>query len=122
MRKAHQLGSGKIINLKLGRVTGYFESLKIAEFCGNNGMGLWCGGMMESGVGRAHNVALQTLAQFTHASDTAPSRRYWDEDIIEPEIVMDSNGITHPLPGIGIGVELRHGLIEQLTHRVETYQ
>jgi o-succinylbenzoate synthase len=122
VRKAHELGSGKIINLKLGRVTGYYESLKIAEFCGKNGMGLWCGGMMESGVGRAHNVALQTLAQFSHASDTAPSARYWDEDIIEPEIIMDSNGITHPLEGIGIGVELRHGLIEQLTHRVETYQ
>ena len=122
VRKAHQLGSGKVINLKLGRVTGFTESKKLAEYCGANGLGLWCGGMLESGIGRAHNVALQTLPQFTSASDTAPSSRYWDEDVIEPEIVMDANGFTRPLEGPGIGVTLRHDLIEALTVRVEQYK
>jgi O-succinylbenzoate synthase len=122
VRKAHQLGSGKVINLKLGRVTGFTESKKVAEFCGTHGMGLWCGGMMESGVGRAHNVALQTLPQFTSASDTAPSARYWDEDIIEPEIVMDASGFTHPLPGVGIGVTLKHDLIDKLTVHSEVHR
>jgi o-succinylbenzoate synthase len=121
VRKAYQLGSGKVINLKLGRVGGFLESKKVADFCGANGMGLWCGGMLESGVGRAHNVALQTLSAFNSASDTAPSSRYWDEDIIEPEIVME-NGYTHPLPGIGIGVNLRHDLIEKLTVRKEEHK
>ncbi len=121
VRKAHQLGSGQVINLKLGRVGGFLESKKIAEFCGTNNMGLWCGGMMETGVGRAHNVALQTLPAFNSASDTAPSSRYWDEDIIEPEITME-NGYTHPLPGIGIGVNLRHDRIEKLTFHKEEYK
>ncbi len=121
VRKAHQLGSGKVINLKLGRVGGFLESKKIAEFCGANDMGLWCGGMMETGVGRAHNVALQTLSAFNSASDTAPSARYWDEDIVEPEITMD-DGYTHPLPGIGIGVSLRHDRIEKLTFHKEEYK
>ena len=122
VRKAQQLGSGKVINLKLGRVTGFTESKKVAEFCGSHEMGLWCGGMLESGVGRAHNVALQTLPQFTSASDTAPSARYWDEDIIEPEIVMDASGFTHPLPGIGIGVTLKHDLIDKLTVHSEVFK
>ncbi len=119
VRKAHALGSGKVINLKIGRVGGHSESHRIAAFCGEHKIDLWCGGMLESGVGRAHNVALQTLPAFTLASDTAPSARYWAEDIIEPEIVMDG-GITHPLPGIGLGVTLRHDLIARLTTRVET--
>ena len=119
VRKAHALGSGKVINLKLGRVAGYTQALKIAAFCGANGLGLWCGGMLESGVGRAHNVALQTLAAFNHASDTAPSQNYWDEDIVEPEITM-TDGVAHPLEGAGIGVALRDDLVHSLTARVET--
>jgi o-succinylbenzoate synthase len=117
VRKAHQLGSGQIINLKLGRVGGHGESLRIADYCQRHGLGLWCGGMLESGVGRAHNVALQSLAAFNYASDTAPSSNYWHEDIIEPEITME-NGITKVLPGVGIGVNLRADLIEKLTARV----
>jgi O-succinylbenzoate synthase len=117
VRKAAQLGSGKVINLKIGRVGGHAESHRIARFCGEHGLALWCGGMLESGVGRAHNVALQTLPQFTLASDTAPSARYWTEDITDPAITMD-HGITRPLEGVGIGVNLKHDLIERLTSRV----
>ena len=117
VRKAVQLGSGSVINLKIGRVGGHTESHNIAQYCGEQGLALWCGGMLESGVGRAHNVALQTLPQFTLASDTAPSARYWLEDITDPEITMH-DGLTHPLEGIGIGVNLRHDLIAKLTTRV----
>ena len=119
VRKAVQLGSGSVINLKIGRVGGHTESHKIAKYCGEQNLALWCGGMLESGVGRAHNVALQTLPQFTLASDTAPSARYWLEDITDPEITMQ-DGLTHPLGGIGIGVNLRHDLIAKLTTRVAT--
>ncbi|NJK42859.1 MAG: o-succinylbenzoate synthase [Pleurocapsa sp. SU_196_0] len=120
VRKAHALGSGKVINLKIGRVGGHTESHRIAAFCAEHGIDLWCGGMLESGVGRAHNVALQTLSAFTLASDTAPSARYWAEDIIEPEITMH-DGITKPLDGIGLGVTLKHDLIERLTTRVQVF-
>ncbi len=120
VRKAHQLGSGQVINLKIGRVGGHLEAHRIAEYCGKHGIDLWCGGMLESGVGRAHNVALQTLPAFTLASDTAPSARYWLEDIIEPEIVM-KDGLTHPLPGIGLGVTLKMDLVYKLTARVQTF-
>lgn len=118
VRKAVQLGSGSVINLKIGRVGGHTESHSIAKYCGEQNLALWCGGMLESGVGRAHNVALQTLPQFTLASDTAPSARYWLEDITDPEITMQ-DGLTHPLGGTGIGVNLRHDLIAKLTTRVQ---
>jgi o-succinylbenzoate synthase len=121
VRKAKELGSGSVINLKLGRVGGHLESQRIAKYCFENGIDLWAGGMLESGVGRAHNVAMQTQAGFNLASDTAPSNRYWHEDIIEPEIMM-VNGITHPLEGIGIGATLKDELIHSLTARVATFK
>jgi O-succinylbenzoate synthase len=121
VRKAKQLGSGYVINLKLGRVGGHLESQRISNYCFDNGIDLWAGGMLESGVGRAHNVAMQSQAGFTLASDTAPSARYWSEDIIEPEIVM-VNGITRPLEGIGIGVSLKDELIHSLSSRVATFK
>jgi o-succinylbenzoate synthase len=120
VRRALQMGAAKVINLKIGRVGGHLESHKIAVYCQANSLDLWCGGMLESGVGRAHNVALQTLPAFTLASDTAPSNRYWHEDIIEPEIMMEG-GITKPLNGIGIGVNLKHDLIAKLTSRVSRF-
>jgi O-succinylbenzoate synthase len=121
VRKAKQLGSGNVINLKLGRVGGHLESQRISHYCFDHGIDLWAGGMLESGVGRAHNVAMQSQAGFTLASDTAPSSRYWSEDIIEPEIVM-VNGITRPLEGIGIGVSLKDELIHSLSSRVATFK
>jgi o-succinylbenzoate synthase len=116
VRRAVQMGAAKVINLKIGRVGGHSASHKVAAYCQAQGLDLWCGGMLESGIGRAHNVALQTLPAFTLASDTAPSARYWHEDIIEPEIVME-NGYTKPLLGHGIGVDIRHDLVERLTTR-----
>jgi O-succinylbenzoate synthase len=102
VRKAIYLGSCKIINIKIGRVGGLTESKKIHDLCEANGIPVWCGGMLEAGVGRAHNIAITSLSNFTLPGDTAASARYWKEDIIEPEVIVEDGMITIPkLPGIG---------------------
>jgi o-succinylbenzoate synthase len=104
-RKAVELGSCKIINIKIGRVGGLTESKRIHDYCADNGISVWCGGMLEAGIGRAHNVALTTLPQFDLPGDTAGSSRYWKKDIIEPEVVVQNGVIQVPnLPGIGYEV------------------
>ena len=103
-RKAIELGSTKIINIKIGRVGGLTESKKIHDYCMENGIPVWCGGMLESGIGRAHNVALTTLPNFILPGDTAGSSRYWEEDVITPEVVAEDGYITVPT-GYGIGYE-----------------
>lgn len=103
-RKAVELGSTKIINIKIGRVGGLTESKKIHDFCMENDIPVWCGGMLESGIGRAHNVALTTLPNFILPGDTAGSSRYWEEDVITPEVVAEDGYITVPT-GYGIGYE-----------------
>jgi O-succinylbenzoate synthase len=101
-RKAIKLGSCKIINMKIGRVGGLTEARKIHDFCMEDSIPMWCGGMLESGVGRAHNIAITTLPNFTLPGDTAASSLYWAEDIIEPEVTVDHGMITVPTkPGIG---------------------
>lgn len=92
-RKAIELGSCKIINIKIGRVGGLTEAKKIHDYCERAGIPVWCGGMLESGVGRAHNVALSTLNNFTLPGDTAASSRYWQRDIISPEVQVDKGKI-----------------------------
>lgn len=105
-RRAIELGSCKVINIKVGRVGGLSEAKKIHDLCQLHQIPVWCGGMLESGIGRAHNIAITTLSNFTIPGDTAPSSRYWHEDIIEPEIVMDDQGHIQvsDLPGIGYNV------------------
>ncbi|GAB0166803.1 o-succinylbenzoate synthase [Lysinibacillus sp. CTST325] len=105
-RRAIELGSCKVINIKVGRVGGLSEAKKIHDLCQQHQIPVWCGGMLESGIGRAHNIAITTLSNFTIPGDTAPSSRYWYEDIIEPEIVMDEQGHIQvsDLPGIGYNV------------------
>ncbi len=105
-RKAIELGSCRIINLKIGRVGGLSESLRIHDVCREAGIPLWCGGMLESGIGRAHNIAVTTLANFTLPGDTAASSRYWDQDIIEPEVKLTDGVIQVPTnSGIGFTVD-----------------
>ena len=103
-RKAFELGSCKIINIKIGRVGGLTEAKKIHDYCMEHGIPVWCGGMLESGIGRAHNVALTTLPNFILPGDTAGSSRYWEEDIITPEVVVENGYITVP-SSYGIGYE-----------------
>jgi o-succinylbenzoate synthase len=104
-RKAVELGSCKIINIKIGRVGGLTESKRIHDYCAEQGISVWCGGMLEAGIGRAHNVALTTLPQFDLPGDTAGSSRYWVKDIIDPEVIVNNGVIQVPdLPGIGYEV------------------
>src|SRR5699024_11291611 len=102
VRQAIEIGSCKIINLKVGRVGGLTESKKIHDLCKQHDIPLWCGGMLESGVGRAHNIAVTSLANFTLPGDTASSSKYWNKDIIEPEVIVQDGKLDVP-KGAGIG-------------------
>jgi O-succinylbenzoate synthase len=105
-RKAIELKAGRIINVKLGRVGGYAQAKLVEEVCRTAGIPIWCGGMLESGIGRAHNIAMSTLAGFTLPGDVSASKRYWHEDIIEPAVEVTPNGtiIVPEKPGIGFDV------------------
>lgn len=102
-RKAVELGSCRIINIKISRVGGLSEAKKIHDLCQERGIPVWCGGMLESGIGRAHNIAITTLPNFTLPGDTSASARYWEEDIIEPEVTMTDDGYIEvpQIPGLG---------------------
>ncbi|MRG85001.1 o-succinylbenzoate synthase [Salinibacillus xinjiangensis] len=117
-RQAIELGSGKIINMKVGRVGGLTQAKKIHGLCQEANIPLWCGGMLESGVGRAHNIAITSLANFTLPGDTASSSRYWEKDIIEPEVVVDNGLLQVPTkPGIGFEVNLDEVLKHTIEHK-----
>jgi O-succinylbenzoate synthase len=114
------LGSGKIVNIKPGRVGGFSTSLAIHDLCQRHGIPVWCGGMLESGIGRAHNVALASLPNFVLPGDLSPSARYWEQDIVTPEWTMDADGMVRvPLdqPGLGVAVDLDR--IDNLTVKRE---
>lgn len=115
-----ELGSGRIINIKPGRVGGFTSSKRIHDLCEANGIPVWCGGMLESGIGRAHNVALASLSNFTLPGDLSPSARYWERDIVRPEWTMDADGMVKvPLDRPGIGVEVDVHRIDDLTVRTQ---
>lgn len=119
-RKAIELGSCGIINIKIGRVGGLTESKKIHDYCESKGIPVWCGGMLESGIGRAHNVAITTLSNFIMPGDTAGSERYWERDIIDPEVTVEDGYITVPdQPGIGYEPNLER--IEKFTVNKKVY-
>jgi len=113
------LGACKIINVKLGRVGGHAQARRIHDLCEKNGMPVWCGGMLESGIGRAHNIAMSTLQNFSLPGDVSASSRYWREDIIEPEVMVSGTGTIRVPTGSGIGFQPRIDLIEKLTVRKE---
>jgi len=114
------LGSCRIINVKLGRVGGHAEAKRIERVTRENKIPVWCGGMLESGVGRAHNIAMSTLAGFTLPGDVSASARYWEEDIIEPSVMVSSSGTITAPEGPGLGFNLNLPRIEALTVRMET--
>ncbi len=120
-RKAVEMGSCKIINIKIGRVGGLTQSKKIHDYCKEQGIPVWCGGMLESGVGRAHNIALTTLSQFILPGDTSSSSRYWEQDIIEPEVIAE-NGVIKVPDSVGIGYEVNRETIERFTAATRIYQ
>jgi O-succinylbenzoate synthase len=111
------LGACKIINIKLGRVGGFHEAKRIHDLCQKNAIPVWCGGMLEAGIGRAHNIALSTLENFSLPGDVSASRRYWEEDIIKPEVAVSSQGTITVPQGPGIGFEPRRDRIDSLSVR-----
>jgi O-succinylbenzoate synthase len=117
---ALELGSCRIINIKPGRVGGLGPSSRIHDLMMAAGLAVWCGGMLESGVGRAHNVALASLPGFTLPGDISASRRYWEQDIVSPEFEVADGTMAVPT-GPGIGVEVDVERIEALTTRVVTF-
>jgi o-succinylbenzoate synthase len=117
------LEAGKIINIKPGRVGGFTVSKAIHDVCERNGIPVWCGGMLESGIGRAHNVALASLPNFSLPGDLSPSSRYWERDIVAPEWTMDESGMVHvPRDKPGIGVTVDMDFLDSLTVRREELQ
>ena len=111
--------SCKIINIKLGRVGGFSEAIAVHNATLERGIPVWCGGMLESGIGRAHNIALSSLENFTLPGDVSASARYWREDIIEPEVTVTPEGEIAIPDTPGRGYEVRADLIERLTVRKE---
>ena len=117
---ALELGSGKIINIKVGRVGGFTEAIAIHNVAQQHGLPVWCGGMLETGIGRAHNIALSSLPNFSLPGDVSASKRYWTEDIIEPEVTVSATGeITVPTTP-GRGFEVQPDRIEKITVRKKT--
>ncbi len=115
-----ELGSGRIVNIKPGRVGGLAVSRRIHDICQAAGIPVWCGGMLETGIGRAYNVALASLPNFSLPGDLSPSARYWHRDIVTPEWTMDADGmvqVPRDRPGLGIAVD--RDFIDSLTVRTE---
>jgi O-succinylbenzoate synthase len=110
----------RIINVKVGRVGGFSEALKIHDLCRAQKIPVWCGGMLETGIGRAHNIALSTLENFSLPGDVSASKRYWKEDIIDPEVEVSSDGMIAISDDAGTGYRVKADLIERLTVRKET--
>jgi O-succinylbenzoate synthase len=117
---AIQLRSCRIINVKLGRVGGHSEAQRVERVARENNIPVWCGGMLESGIGRAHNIAMSTLPGFILPGDVSASARYWEEDIIEPPVMVSNRGTIQPSEAPGIGFNLNIHRIDALTIRKET--
>ncbi len=112
-----QLGSGRIINIKPGRVGGHTSARLIHDLARAVGIPVWCGGMLETGIGRAHNVALASLPGFSLPGDLSPSARYWEQDIVDPPWTMEQGMVAVPRHRPGLGVEVDRERIEELTVR-----
>jgi O-succinylbenzoate synthase len=118
--QAIALGACRIINIKLGRVGGFAEAKRIHDFAQAHEIPVWCGGMLESGIGRAHNVALSTLPNFVLPGDVSASKRYWQRDIISPEVDISANGTIAVPQGAGFGYEIDRDRLRGVTVREET--
>jgi o-succinylbenzoate synthase len=119
---AIELGACRIINIKVGRVGGFSEAVAVHDVAKRAGIPVWCGGMLESGIGRSHNIALSTLPNFTLPGDVSASKRYWKEDIIEPAVEVSPQGMIKVPQEPGRGFALKKDLIEKLTVRKKTLQ
>ena len=118
---AVETGACRIVNVKVGRVGGFSEARKVHDVCQDNNVPVWCGGMLETGVGRSHNIALSTMQNFRLPGDVSASKRYWAEDIIEPEVEVSPQGTITVSDEPGTGYRIREDLIEKLAVRKETF-
>ncbi len=119
---AIEVGACRIINIKLGRVGGHNSARQVHDICQQHALPVWCGGMLESGVGRAHNIAMSTLPNFTLPGDVSASQRYWKEDIIEPEVEVSSRGTIRVPTSPGLGFQVKCGLVDRLTVRAKDWK
>lgn len=121
VRKALELGSCRVVTLKIGRVGGLTEAIRIHDLCAAHGIPVWCGGMLDTGIGRAHNIALATLPGFTLPGDISASSRYWERDVISPKVtVQDGLVRVSEKPGIGYEVDLDY--IRKIATRTEIFE
>lgn len=116
MEVALELGACRIVNIKPGRMGGLGEAVRAHDLCLDRGVSAWCGGMLESGVGRAHNLALASLPGFTLPGDLSESARYWERDLVDPPFLLEDGGLRVPT-GPGIGVEVDQAFIREITVR-----
>jgi o-succinylbenzoate synthase len=119
---ALEIGACQILNVKVGRVGGFSEAKKIHDVALRHDVPVWCGGMLESGVGRAHNIALSTLENFRLPGDVSASKRYWKEDIIDPEVKVRADGMIVISDAAGSGYQVREDLVRKFTVREETFR
>jgi o-succinylbenzoate synthase len=120
--QAIQMGACRIINIKLGRIGGFAEAKRLHDVCQKNGIPVWCGGMLEAGIGRAHNIALSTLPNFVLPGDVSASRRYWKQDIIVPPVEVSQQGTIALTDAPGFGYDIDHAFLDAVTVRSETLQ
>lgn len=125
IRDAHQaeqairIGAARIINIKLGRVGGFAEAKRVHDVAQKANVPVWCGGMLESGIGRAHNIALSTLPNFVLPGDVSASKRYWKRDIIQPEVTVSDRGTITVPEGVGLGFAIDTDFMKSVTIREE---
>jgi len=120
-RKAIAIGACRIINIKLGRVGGHREARAVHDVCRDNGIPVWCGGMLESGIGRAHNIALSSLENFSLPGDVAASKRYWAEEVIDPPVLVSADGTIMQSMEPGIGYAVKESFLESVTAKVQVF-
>jgi len=124
VRRAEQalnIGSCRIINLKIGRVGGYSEALAIHDVCYSRGVPVWCGGMLESGIGRAHNIALASLPGFSLPGDISASSRFFERDLIVPDVKVDADGTVAVPSEPGLGFEIDLDFVASKTEAFERF-
>lgn len=115
-RNAIKLGSCKVMSIKIGRVGGLANAIDIHDICAGHGIPVWCGGMLETGISRAFHIALASLHNFTIPGDLSSSSRYWDKDVITPEVVVERGKLPVP-DGPGIGFEVDEAYVKELSKR-----
>jgi O-succinylbenzoate synthase len=119
---AIELGAARVINIKLGRVGGHSSAREIQALCLVRNIPAWCGGMLECGIGRAHNIAASSLPGYTLPGDVSASKRYWEEDVIDPPVEVSPRGTIQAPTSPGLGYHVRQDLIERWTTEKETWR